>query len=302
MNDGYPQYELLAKYLDPQFGNIYEYNLPDGGQVGFNIQRWTPELRQTITKYLLHHCPANVFAELCSPERDDKAEPRSREAAVDDLLDTSEPWELAVKVHDAAVAAVPTLNQLLGGMTDWPSEDARADTIAWLERHADSQAVYETALASQKATLKQLDRTARPDDLVRLLTPPQLLTAWENAVGSTPTDLTDAEWRLLVPHFPWRRNAGGHEGIRPLSEQELTRRRNFLNGLRYKFLGGNDWSQIPDRYGGSAAYQTWYYYCRRGLFAALRDGIKDNPDAADLVDWLDRMNVKPRRSPRWARR
>ncbi|WP_433578565.1 hypothetical protein [Nocardia brasiliensis] len=50
------KFELLAIYLNPRFGNIYEYNMA-GGDVGYDIQEWTDELRAAVRAYLLHDLP-----------------------------------------------------------------------------------------------------------------------------------------------------------------------------------------------------------------------------------------------------
>ncbi|MGW4532523.1 transposase [Nocardia sp. NPDC004340] len=129
-----------------------------------------------------------------------------------------------------------------------------------------------------------------PEDLVRLLSPKELLAAWTYVAGPASTDLTDAEWQLLVPAFP-RLKLGSQSAaprLRPLNETELARKRRNLNGMRYKLMNNVGWANLPRRY-GEHVEDSWHNYFRSGLFIRLHHALQDNPDAADLVAWLDRV-------------
>jgi hypothetical protein len=60
-------FELLANYLEPRFGNIYEYNL-DGDEMGSKPQEWTDELAEAVRDYLLHQLPDDIYAWLLDPD------------------------------------------------------------------------------------------------------------------------------------------------------------------------------------------------------------------------------------------
>lgn len=69
----------------------------------------------------------------------------------------------------------------------------------------------------------------------------------------------------------------------------------WITSGKYSMLPGSNftmtllWSYLPTRYGDALIIGTVYrYYQNTGLFARLRSGLKDNPDAANLVTWLDR--------------
>ncbi len=253
---------------------------------------WTAELRDAVRRYLIHELPAAVRNQLVNTDTVDLAHSAADQPWVKALL-ALDLWEVALEVRNAAIAAVPTLRQLIGHLDTWPSGEEPDMTVVWLEAHSDTPEWRAIARAVRQDELLRITLPSKrtrgplPDDLVRVLTPQQLLTAWEYAVGPAPTDLTDAEWQLLAPHFPQRRVAGRHHGgYRPLSKWELAKKRRALDGLRYKFLNDVGWGEVPSRYGGSL-YQTWHIHCGQGLYITLRDGLKGNPDAAPLVEWLD---------------
>ncbi|WP_174186479.1 hypothetical protein [Nocardia barduliensis] len=242
MDDEYPEYELLAKHLAPKFGNIYEYNLRDpDGIASYDGQDWTPALREAIKDYLMRHCPPGVFARIYDVDGNHLGDARDKAAAVDRLLENSQPWEIALDVYNSAVSVVSTLHELIGHLKAWPSEMERTDAETWLEAHEGGVAWEALAKAAEHHELLPIaapPATARPllaQDLVRALTPIELVLAWEHVVGPAHTDFTDDEWQLLAPHFPQRRVAGRyHGGHRPLSEWELAKKRRTLNGLRFK--------------------------------------------------------------------
>ncbi|MQY26096.1 transposase [Nocardia aurantia] len=296
MGTNYPKYELLAKALDAQFGNIYEYNVAEGEDPAFDGQEWTDELRTAVRQYLLHDLPGDIRGQLFQLDTDGAAMDIGIEEQVDKLL-ALEPWEVAFEVRNGAVAAVPTLQELIGHLGAWPSGEESADAIVWLEAHSDMNEWREIARASNHPELRAMmvpvhhGRSPLPDDLVRVLSPKELLAAWDAAVGPASTDLTDAEWRLLAPAFPLqkvriRNNAA--VALRPPSDNELARKRQSLNGIRYKFAHNARWSQVPGRY-GKHVYQAWFNYTKSGLFIRLRDALIGKAEAKTLVTWLDQV-------------
>ncbi|GAB2694135.1 transposase [Nocardia thraciensis] len=286
MDNEYSRYELLARHLDPQFGNIYRYNVANEGDVGFDVQAWTPELREAVKDYLLRHCPDAVLDQLFLDDAARPIEPSQRPAAVDGLIADLEPWEIAFDVRRAAVSAVPTLHDLIGRLEEWPSEDDRLDAETWLEAHGDNVDWQGLARATNHfellpvTMLSGATRQPNADDLVRRLTPAELLFAWEYVVGPAHTDLTDAEWRLLVPFFGHVRS---RHGLRDRSARELDSKRRTLDALRFKFAHPVPWSHLPSRYGRWASvYQAYHYHQTGGLLIRLRDALRDNTEAADL--------------------
>ncbi|WP_338773066.1 transposase [Nocardia vulneris] len=296
MSPDYPTYELLARHLDAQFGNIYEYNMA-GGDVGYDFQEWTGELRVAVRKYLLHNIPPDVRRQLLSTD-DSPVTDKNIEERVEQLLRT-QPWEVALEVRNAAVAAVPSLRQLLDNLDGWPSEDERLDAVTWLEAHSTLAEWREVAMASKHPDL--LDSgpwgempSLRPDDLVEKLTPAELVRAWDFSVGPAATDLTEEQWNLLLPGIEERR---GRYGSHPRSSWDLENKRRTFNAIRFRLDRDLSWSHLPARYGDAPSLRAIYrYYQNTGLFARLRDGLKDNTDAVALVAWLDQvMAVEPRK-------
>ncbi|MGW5376439.1 hypothetical protein ACWESM_13420 [Nocardia sp. NPDC003999] len=299
MSRDYPAYELLAKYLDAEFGNIYEYRFAEGQDAEGNLvtldyQEWTDELHTAVRQYLLHDLPADVRDRLFR-SKDGATTDVNVEERVDRLLQL-EPWEVAFEVRNAAVTAVPTLRELIGNLDSWPSGEESADAIVWLEAHSTISEWRAVAEASKHGELREIlasnqKRSLAPDDLVRVLSPKELLAAWSDAVAPASTDLTDAEWQLLTANFPKRRDtAPGSKAYRTPSEWELIKKRPTLNTLRYKYLKDVGWNDLPPRYTHNGL-QILRYYQRQGLFRHLRDALKDNDntDARNLVAWLDQM-------------
>ncbi|WP_280410269.1 transposase [Nocardia brasiliensis] len=283
------KFELLAIHLAPCYGNIYEYNM-NGGDIGYDIQEWTDELRVAVGEYLLHDLPADVGNHLLDT---DDAGPRTatnKEARVDRLLEL-EPWEVALEVRNAAVAAVPTLHQLIGHLDEWPSEDERCDAETWLRTHGKGVSWTEVVCSSGRFDLlpdqvaQRNNRHPEPYDLVHTLTPSELLNSWEVVVGPAESDLTDDEWRLMLPHFGLRRNPNGTFS-RPQSELDAKRR--LLNGIRFKMAHGVHWPQVPARYGYVySIYQSYRYNQRSGMFARLYEGLRTSDQASRVVEWLE---------------
>jgi len=104
--------------------------------------------------------------------------------------------------------------------------------------------------------------------------------ASEVVAGSVPTDLTDAEWRLLVPMVP--------VGNRYMSDKDfLPTARRALDGIIYRSANGCPWSHVPSRYGKPAnIYQRYLAYRNRGNFKQMLAAVQDKPDAGRIVAWL----------------
>jgi transposase len=286
-------FELLANYLEPRFGNIYEYNLGETDIAGYDIQLWTDELRNAVKQYLLHDIPAAVAGWLFKHDNDEPADTASKEARVDAFVDRTQPWEVALAVHEAAVSAVPTLDQLIGDKTDWDAFGAnhQEHVETWLDAHATAAQLNDLAEHTDHPEVDPVRPSYRPtpsgDDFVRHLTPPQLLQAWWYVVGPAPTDLTDAEWQLLVPLFGLRQVL---EREQPRSWGDLDAKRRTFNAIRFKMAHGLQWQQLPKRYGKpTALYMNYYKYRTTGLFASLYRGLHGNQSAQRIVDWLEQL-------------
>ncbi|MET7773688.1 hypothetical protein [Nocardia sp. NPDC005366] len=189
------KFELLANYLDAHFGNIYEYNM-NGGDVGYDVQEWTDELRDVVKQFFSHELPSDVASWLLRPTNTLRGNDSDYQKHVDRLLATREPWEVALEVHNAAVAAVPTLYQLIGHSDTWQSEDDRLDAVTWLEAHADGTISRELATHSGHGNLLQVKGSfddihdPRMYELVDALTPAELLDSWAYVVGPADSDRT----------------------------------------------------------------------------------------------------------------
>ncbi|MGW0355823.1 transposase [Nocardia nova] len=292
MQDDYPTYELLARHLDSQFGNIYEYNLGPEEIAGFVVQEWTDELRAAVRHYLIAEVPADVFEFLFDGDEGRPLDRPTRESRVDALIEQSEPWEVALSVRNAAVAVVPTLRELIGQLDGWPSEDERSDAETWLETHGDTVDWRRLAAAIGHDELTTVTmpsgriRQLYPDDLIQALTPAELVAAWEFEIGPAPTDLTANEWQLLEHHLGPRNDIRYGDRLRPA--RELDAKRRTFDAMRFKAAYQVPWSHVPARYGSwQSIYQAYYHYQAEGLFVRLRDALCENPDATQLVEWLD---------------
>jgi hypothetical protein len=194
------RYEPLADYLEPRFGNIYDWEnsvVPYIPLDGFDVQPWTDEMRQAVREYLVHVAPEQLL-ELAFPYC--KGTPPEEWA--DDALNCQQPWEVALLFHEAAVASLPTLDALIGHLQTWPYEDDRDDAVHWLEQHATKSQLSQLAIASKQADLAQSGTSDLAFYLLRKLEPPTLLKAWHDVSDSAPSDLADSEWGLLTPFIP----------------------------------------------------------------------------------------------------
>jgi hypothetical protein len=159
------RFELLARHLEPRFGNIYEG--PDAFDEG---QAWTPELKQAVREYLLDRLPADVWAAMFDAPMSQEA-CEARETEVDDWLGSSiSPSGIALAVRDAAVKAQPSLDRIAGQTDDWPGgEDQKFDAEFWLEVHADERELRDMAafLHEDHASLSTLIESHSPAQLVK---------------------------------------------------------------------------------------------------------------------------------------
>lgn len=293
-NDTYSRFELLAKWLEPRFGNIYEYNM-NGGDVGWDVQEWTDELKEAVRDYLLHEIPDDVYHQLVVSDPglpqlhllDPGWPPKDmdKQTQVAELIAVYEPWALALEIHGAAVKIVPTLDQLIGDLKEWPSMDEREDASLWLRAHTSDEALTDMVTFSNR-NVYRLDLHLRyqgdVSSIVDMLEPFELLAAWRYAVGPAPSDLTDAEWKVVEPFAP------------PLgtirNQARLAATRRALNGMLYRHANNTTWYEIPLRYGKPSALQPRYsYYSNEttpGLFARMLSGVEDKPEASRIVAWL----------------
>jgi transposase len=98
---------------------------------------------------------------------------------------------------------------------------------------------------------------------------------------SAPTDLTDAEWALLVPVLQPTSNRYARD------KDYLSTSRRALDGIIYRSANGGAWSDVPRRYGKLAnIYQRYLAYRARGNFKQMLAAVQDKPDAGRIVAWL----------------
>jgi putative transposase len=84
---------------------------------------------------------------------------------------------------------------------------------------------------------------------------------------SYSTDLTDAQWALIAPLLPQRRDARG--------AKEKHSRRELLNAILYLDRSGCGWELLPHDF---PPYKTVYDYyrklCRRGAWVPIVDHLR----------------------------
>ena len=85
------------------------------------------------------------------------------------------------------------------------------------------------------------------------------------AKTSYPTDMTDAEWRLVRPLLPARAKMG-----RPPAD-----RRRIINGVRYLQRAGGAWRLLPHEYGPwSTVYDVYRRWVKSGLWLRLHHVLR----------------------------
>jgi transposase len=276
----WPQHELLGIYLEPQFGNIYEYNVEDPV---FDVQEWTDELREAITQYLTSVIPQDVAAVLFGLGAGSLENPAQRRTAIDALIQQNEPREIAYEVYQAAVKAVRTLDQLIGHLDRWQDEGERDGADLWLETHLTADEVRDLA--------RSLGAEDGSDSfrLVHDYQPPALLQACHQVAGPAPSDLTDDEWRLLTQVLP-----SDTPGMK--TEQGLSGTRRALNGMLYRHYKQTAWARVPRRYGKNDTIEVRYSnYKTSGVFARALAALGGSPGTERIVEWLRAVEA-PRRS------
>ncbi|MDN3263303.1 hypothetical protein QWJ26_26535 [Streptomyces sp. CSDS2] len=254
-------YELLASYLEPRFGDIYEKS--DKGE----IQGWTKELREAVTHYLEHELPEDVATVFFVDYPGALEDPKIKRAAIDGVIKRNQPWDVALDVARDAIRAVPTLDQLIGHLDTWPSENERWHADVWLEAHLTDDKLSDLA---EQLGLETKGRTA--SDLTLDCEPHELLKAWP-----APSDLTDDEWQLLTQALP--PDTPGMKTWRAA----LNARRAF-NGMLYRHYNRTTWGRVPHRYGNPQVHHTSYK--TRGVFAHTLAALDGQPGAERLVEWL----------------
>jgi transposase len=274
MNDRPTSLEPLADYLEPQFGNIYEYNIVDAV---YDVQQWTDELRRAIKHYLLHEASEDLVNGAFG--RDGDVSPDER---VEQIISDYQPWEVAHALHLEVVRSFGTLDELIGHLSSWSNEDERWDAQEWLDSHSSEAQLRQMIIASGHSELLRRGYVGNLGfELLQILEPLALLQTWNDVAGSAPSDLTDAEWKLIKPFIPAVGNSG-----------RTDRTRSALNGMFYKFASDVLWTHIPARYGVSAnVYQRHRNYLKGGIFARMLEVLQDKPEAARLVEWL-RAQIK----------
>lgn len=272
---GRSDFELLAIYLEADFGNIYEYNM-NGGEPGLDVQEWTDEIRDAIRSYLLKELPDDVASVLFGLDKDALRDVEAKQEAVGSLIASSEPWEVALEVREAAVKSVPTLDQLIGHLDTWPYENERMDVETWLETHVSDADLKEMALwlGVRNPTVWALTHDHEPSALVE---------AWKYLFdpGPAPSDLTDDEWELFKPFLPpatkWA----------PWTENRLDIARRVLNGMLYRYHKKTTWALIPRRYGAyEGILMRRSRYKKNRIFKRALDALDGTPGAERLVEWL----------------
>src|SRR5947209_13350711 len=105
-----------------------------------------------------------------------------------------------------------------------------------------------------------------------------------------PTDLSDAEWRLLTPHIP---------ACKPGGRPEKWPRRFILDSIFYVIRSGCQWRLLPREY---PPWQTVYHYFRLfrldGTWAQLNRVLRErervrlgrNPQPSAAI--IDSQSVK----------
>jgi len=165
-------FEVLANYLEPRFGNIYDR---DGMPI------WTKQIYRAVRTFLVRKLPADVWQELAvsaalgMPEDLD-----ARKNLANKLVGQNGLQDLALLVRSAAVVAVPTLLQLyeqLHLVDVWPSEDERWDVAVWLDAHAHVQRLQ---LMAHQCTHEGQGNYAQWDGnrLTDASSPAEILAVW----------------------------------------------------------------------------------------------------------------------------
>ena len=82
-----------------------------------------------------------------------------------------------------------------------------------------------------------------------------------------PSDLTDAQWRLIVKRIPPAKDGGRHRSVNM---------REVINGILYLVRTGCSWRQLPHDFPPWGTVH-WYYRCFRldGTWQKIHDALRD---------------------------
>jgi transposase len=265
------QYEPLANYLKPHFGNIYKDEL---------ASTWTSELKSAVTRYVVDEAPELLY-EAFLRELDDEVPEASRDMQAAFIIEHHEPQQVAHAFHIAAVKVVSTFQELMEELRDvWEFEDWKMDARYWLESNATNEQLREVARhLGMSLSVPLQEESIQYEDLADYLTDTvnaqRLLDVWEQAAASWATDLTDQEWALLEPFIP----KGPATSKPPVLRQAI-------NGMLWRHVHPGH-GAIPTRYGRTSVIRIRRArYRREGVFARMLAGLQDKPEAERLVAWL----------------
>ncbi|REJ94335.1 MAG: IS5 family transposase [Planctomycetota bacterium] len=89
---------------------------------------------------------------------------------------------------------------------------------------------------------------------------------WKPRATKYPTDLTDAQWRILAPFFRKRSRRG-----RPV----VYDRRSVVNAVLYLNRTGCQWRMLPAEFPPwKTVYQIFYRWRRNGLWKRIHDALR----------------------------
>ena len=82
-----------------------------------------------------------------------------------------------------------------------------------------------------------------------------------------PSDVTDAQWRLIVKRIPPAKDGGRHRSVNM---------REVINGILYVVRTGCSWRQLPHDFPPWGTVH-WYYRCFRldGTWQKIHDALRD---------------------------
>lgn len=282
-------YEPLVDYLEPRFGNLYDWDntmVPYVDENGFDVQPWTEELREAVADYLLHEVSDADYTALLQEVGRGPSDDRAEQVAW--ITTHNQPWEVAYASHRVATKNAPTLHAVLRHRPpELGPEDLKDDAATWLEVHATYDQLVEVVKYEHlRGTIPTPARyswhpdpesTARDQliqSLLNALPLEQLLAAWDAIAGMAPTDLTDQEWSLLEPLLPPGR------GTRAAQRQAI-------NGMLFRHAHRGERRSLPPRYGKRAAVVSMtQYYKTSGRLAKALAALEGKPEAARITAWL----------------
>lgn len=116
--------EPLADYVEPKFGNIYDFDIDAG------VEELT-ELRHVIQYFLLFVAAGKLrdaaLAELGAVEGGDL------QWLMKAVTARFQGWEIAHAFHVAAVKAVLSLDEIVGPVKSWRDASHQDDVAVWLD-------------------------------------------------------------------------------------------------------------------------------------------------------------------------